>query len=335
MSRARASSEKLTVSSSMQPRSPPALSLEEMRKRMLFRRGHNDLQMNAAALEQQPDQPNQPLFVGRSLVIANSPPHPSSTNTTADPHKLFQLLRRKKRTPVPGEVKPLAPKPLAADVAPDRREDDVTERPVIVPDEFNVAQRPTGPQRAPSETVLRPHARAFSAGTPSTSKRVQREVQSAQATASDGRPCTRQKLPTQSLDLFPKSAPPKEAGDPFPRPAARKATSTSPPKAAAKQGGKTKPTVDFNCLFVSGDDDFEGRNEEFPSPKVQVDIPLIETDWFQEGASWEAIPVPDTDVQDASQSLELESDTSASLYELLVAQKSKRSVKTSKAAAVH
>eukprot|EP00672_Neobodo_designis_P025539 CAMPEP_0174837440 /NCGR_PEP_ID=MMETSP1114-20130205/6744_1 /TAXON_ID=312471 /ORGANISM="Neobodo designis, Strain CCAP 1951/1" /LENGTH=139 /DNA_ID=CAMNT_0016071505 /DNA_START=132 /DNA_END=548 /DNA_ORIENTATION=+ len=102
MSRVRASSQGPRRGAAGQP-----LSLEQMRERMLTRR-NVDLRMNPADVQRPAERPPtsgaaQPLFVGRSLVINNSPPHPNSTpsDDAADPHKLFQMLRRKKRAAAP------------------------------------------------------------------------------------------------------------------------------------------------------------------------------------------------------------------------------------------
>jgi hypothetical protein len=319
------------------------LTLEEMRQRMLNRR-NVDLQgllLNQHDIEQaaddQPPTSHQPLFVGRSLVISNSPPHPSSSSTdAADPHKLFQMLRRKKRNAGPAE-RPLLTPTAVPRQSPDRSEP----HPAIEPDtaditpippsmvQAQVAPRPQGAHRPPVAEVQPRYA--YSAGPLSAKRGPSRDVNSAgphSHATPDGRPATRQKLPSQSLDLFPngvhgKSRSPTGEGDPFPKPAARKSSGRSlterKPAVAI-----TSANVNFNCLFVSGDNDLDGGHDDFPPvPNTQADIPLIETEWFSATNTWEELPgtndggASDGEIEDSSQTL----------YELLVAYKGRRSAK--------
>lgn len=334
---------------------PQALTLEDMRQRMLTRR-NVDLSLNRIDLERaaedRPPTASQPtLFVGRSLVMTNSPSHPSQGGPVdaADPHKLFQMLRKKKRatqatpvsataavSPEAGLSSPSAavrhspdrsePHPMLEELATDAVPTPPPAPPTDVPPRPQAAHRPTAFANSASDGVRH----AFSAGPPA-SKRGSRPRDNGTASggespvmngAPNGRPATRQKLPSQSLDLFPASRPARataaaaaaEQQDPFPKPQLRRAT--------APRDGQSTTNVNFNCLFVSGEGDLDGTHEEFPSPKTTVDIPLIETEWFSANDMWEALPgsSDDAGATDAG-------DDSKTLYELLVAQKGRRSAK--------
>jgi hypothetical protein len=372
---------------------PPSLSLEEMRKRMLFRQ-RNDLIL---AESQTSDQSS--VLVGRSIYGGNSPPNPrGEAAEETDPHRLFQLLRRKKRNqhpslsqlpcrsnttpvkkgsdmkspskadkspsplvvpsqsppvPTPGtsrsphdkaSVSPahsVSPQPMSArDVSPLQPLDAPIERPS--------ARRSSGAAAAPAGTgeavpavqkmkkpvaVRQRQANSARPASPPERKLTVRDVRSAHPTGAthDGRPCTRQKRPCESLDLFTENtqrAANVRTANPFPKqPLARtrsmsdvvRRTSLSEATPAAPTAA---PAADFRCLFVSGDDDFDGQHEEFPSPKAQVDIPLIETDWFS-AEGWEQVPA------EGGHDVDLDDDDDATaktqaLYEMLVAQKHHR-----------
>ena len=379
MSRVRASSQgpRKPLGGGAQP-----LSLEQMRERMLTRR-NVDLRMNPADVQRPAERPPtsgtaQPLFVGRSLVISNSPPHPSSNaDDAADPHKLFQMLRRKKRAAAPA-AQPAGPSVVAATRhSPDRSQPHPSVDGPAEPPLTSTHAAASVPPPPPSDVPPRPQGagrplgamrQAFSAGAahpPPASQqgpRPAREISSATPipssnSAPDGRPVTRQKLPTQALDLFPSSSPgtdkPGKAAsekgkggevseaDPFPKPAPaagqrKGSASRQMPSANAADpvanGGKR---IDFSCLFVSGEGDL-GMPDEFPSsPKAKVDIPLIETEWFNPQSTWEALPggaeeapVPagKGGARSNEGSFEVDAaDSSQSLYDLLVATKGRRS----------
>jgi hypothetical protein len=360
MSRVRSSSQGgKAVPSSLHPQ----LTLEEMRHRMLNRQALDIQQLNRADLEAAsgPDRPptgNKPLFVGRSLVLSNSPPHPSSTaHDASDPHKLFQMLRRKKKsTTVATAAQDRAPITPTSVVrhSPDRSEP----HPAMEPDSPQADIRPVPPSAevpprplAAHRPMVAPYARySFSAGgnaPPTKRGPTPRESTSAHApphAAPDGRPATRQKLPTQSLDLFPESdkkpAGPVPAGaqslgdDPFPKPAGRRSAGRNRNQSSngGSNGGssdaKKASDVNFNCLFVTNETEL-GGSDEFPAPRTNASIPLIETDWFSEKDTWEAIPADN----DETSTADLAEDSSQTLYELLVAQKGRRSAKRATAAA--
>jgi hypothetical protein len=238
------------------------------------------------------------LFPGRPVALTLID---SGLACTADddPHRLFQLLRRRKRAPLPGPSK-------AASTSPEQgvKNEEAPQSPVL----------PNPPNEAtPRQAAPRP---ANSARPVSPTKRppTVRDAHSANLSANNGRPCTRQKLPKHALDLFPgMSAPPPT--DPFPIRPRRSSVPVPKTEAAA--------SVNFGCLFVKGND--LDSDEEFPAPKAQVEIPLIETDWFTTD-TWEAVPpVMSRSSPQSSKTASTHDDEmtqSLLLYELLVAQKS-------------
>ena len=261
---------------------------------MLFRRNQES--------KSDPELTRAAMFEGRSVVVQPEPPsNPAAAESSADPHRLFQLLKKKKRVPH-NIASATAHAGLQLQMQFVR----------AVPTEGTNSARPMYSAR-PYSPVDRP------------STIYSRDVHSASCTTNNGRPATRQKHPKQSLDLFPARVAKEE--NPFPLPAQTRRSSKELTAQAVKpalQNPKQPPNnVNFNCLFFNSDDDLDA-NEEFPAPKAQAHIPLIETDWFTSEA-WVQLPTDDGAPQlhdeelgpdDGSGSLYAES-----LYELLVAQK--------------
>ncbi len=264
--------------------------LEEMRRNMLFRR-NSEVKMSA-------ENARLALFEGRSVVLhPEQLSNPASAETSADPHRLFQLLKKKKR--VPHNIGSASALQLNMNLV----------RPA--PTEGTNSARPMNSAR-PFSPVDRPST-IFS-----------RTVHSANS-STNGRPATRQKHPKQSLDLFPSRVLKEE--NPFPLPAqTRRNSKEQAVQAPLRQVVKQPPqnnNVNFNCLFFNSDDELDA-NEEFPAPKAQAHIPLIETDWFTSDA-WVQLPTGDGAAQVVDDELGPEdgsdSQYAESLYELLVAQK--------------
>ena len=125
----------------------------------------------------------QALFNGRpTLVVEGSPSNPLSHDSATDPHKLFQLLRRKKKQP----HSHLQPARYVSSTVPEPPTTEVASRPTF-------SARPLSPTQRP----------------------LTRDIRSAQL-GPYGRPCTRQKHPKMSLDLFPASH--SKSDDHFPKP---------------------------------------------------------------------------------------------------------------------
>lgn len=303
--------------------------LDEQRRSMLLRRG------SSQSLDG--DSLRNAVFEGRPVSMqVEAPANPNAvvSGEPTDPHRLFQLLRRKKKAPHAMCVStPLQPmrhvvQPQAQPVPPPP--------PPLQPQESSAV---CSSARGASETVfstaaVRPafSARPFSpADRPPT---VSREVHSAQPGGLNGRPFTRQKHPKKSLDLFPSNKDAVEQLDPFPKPqiprkiSGGKLSLSIPQARSEAPGGNGSRPVNFNCLFLKSEDEFDGSNEVFPPQqhKTQANIPLIETDWFTSTA-WEELPTSDGVPQQHDDDLGPEGDEitgtvyAESLYELLVASK--------------
>ncbi|CUF07680.1 Hypothetical protein, putative [Bodo saltans] len=298
--------------------------LDAQRRTMLLRRG------SSQSLDA--DTMRNAIFEGRPLPMhVETPANPNAVNSSeaTDPQRLFQLLRRKKKAPhamcVSTPLQPMRHTPVASQPQP----------PPPAPEPPTGCSSARGTSETVTSLVTRPafSARPFSpADRPPTVS--SREVHSAQPGGINGRPFTRQKHPKKSLDLF---ASPKDAADlqdPFPKPqiprrssGGKLSTLSVPVRAEAPSNSNGRP-VNFNCLFLKSEDEFDGTNEVFPPQqhKSQANIPLIETDWFTSTA-WEQLPTSDGVPQQHDEDLGPEGEENAgnvyaeSLYELLVASK--------------
>lgn len=297
----------------------PTDCMDQKRQSMLMRRGSSD----------DAEQMRKAIFEGRVLQLhpENAVSNPSSLpDEASDPHRLFQLLRRRKKTPHAMSV----PTPLSAQPATAPAPPCPPEAPVVCSSARGLSQDATATRESPS--AVRPvfSARPFSpADRPPTQSG--REVHSAQP---NGRPFTRQKHPKKSLDLFPSSMAPLPT-DPFPKPQVMRKSSGL--KQSASPAGSAQPTrstagaasrgaVNFNCLFFKSEDELDGNVEPFPQHRP-ANIPLIETDWFS-ATTWEQLPTSDGAPQHHDEDLGPDTEEqigtaqyAESLYELLVASK--------------
>jgi hypothetical protein len=307
----------------MEPvKSESPLRLDAQRRTMLLRRGSSQ-SVDA-------DTMRNAIFEGRPLPMqVETPANPNAVNASeaTDPQRLFQLLRRKKKAPhVMCVSTPLQPMRHISQPQPPP--------PPAEPSTGSSSARGASDAISAS-TVVRPafSARPFSpADRPPTVS--SREVHSAQPGGINGRPFTRQKHPKKSLDLFPSAKDTADSLDPFPRPqiprrsSGGKLSTLSVPVRAEVPGSTGGRPVNFNCLFLKSEDEFDGTNEVFPPQqhKSQANIPLIETDWFTSTA-WEQLPTSDGVPQQHDEDLGPEGEENAgnvyaeSLYELLVASK--------------
>jgi hypothetical protein len=266
-------------------------NLDDLRRSMLF--GRN------SATKRNADDARVAMFEGRSVALQSTSVESPAAESSTDPHRLFQLLKKKKRMPH-NLANPASSLQLNLQHV----------RPVPS-DQLVSSARPMNSAR-PYSPVDRP------------TTIFNRTIHSASSSSANGRPATRQKHPKQSLDLFPSKAL-KDEENPFPqRFPTRRSSKDQAPQAVQKPSPKQGNNgVNFNCLFFTPDDDLD-TNEEFPAPKAQAHIPLIETDWFTTEA-WEQLPTGDgaAQVLDDDFGLEDGSDSqyAESLYELLVAQK--------------
>lgn len=364
--------------------------LEEMRRKMLFRRDRTlDGEVAPTKEQQQHDAESMrsALFEGRAVTVQRLEQplvsNPAITDDATDPHKLFQLLRRKKRAaphhlhngnsplkasvpkaqlPPPPQPPPPPPPPLATcgvDATSssssgggggDRVAAAVSGVRLASSGVSGVWWGPPSGEREHTQSRHVNSARPAAAKRPTSSLRDRSDVHSASsATTYDGRPVTRQKHPKMALDLFPTPTAKATAGHPPPaerfppKPGARR-TSTGlalhVPSANAKSTTKAdrlspqqqqhdddapNARVDFSCLFFHSDDDLDAH-EEFPAARAQVEIPLIETDWFMSD-NFERLPTTDGVDQLRDDELDGPADSpryAESLYEMLVAQKRPR-----------
>ena len=349
---------------------PPPLpgdGVDDTRRKVLFHRHANRSGVGKPSqlshihvLEQQTndtDSLRQALFSGRSLPtgVIDSPTGVASNDD--DPHRLFQLLRRRKK---PSSVAATSGGGGGAGSSLTTFHSHTPQAPPLVANHSLATPSPQPPVDAAPPTLESPSSgkpppgRAAHSARPFSATRNRASGggthREANMSICDGRPCTRQKLPKHALDLFP-DAPgthhqPSASGvasgmkDPFPqRPRRQSAPSIRglAPHHHHQHGSRDR--VDFGCLFVKGND-LDGFHEEFPVPKAQVNIPLIETDWFTTD-SWEAVP-PTEAMRSASSTSGQRGDLGAEeelaqsllLYELLVAQKTTaKSAATAAAAA--
>lgn len=314
-------------------------STEERRKRMLFR---------SSAKATPPESLRLALFGDRTVPVSiqtRLPPNPAFVpKDETDPHKLFQLLRRKKqRNPNAmwqrADKQPVAPPPppTSPPVQPVMAELNEVLR-SVEPTASRAGPAPPTASAAPNDEhsdvpIKKDWTRIASSARPTTRQRpITREVHSAHTaleSANDGRPCTRQKHPKKALDLFADCPAEPEL---FPsKPSRRSSTVASTTTANSKQPGEKGPMspqepctrVDFKCLFFKEGDALED-SDEFPVPRAQVSIPLIETDWFTSD-TWEELPVANT-AEPAKEGSDTFMDEEGcnyaeSLFEMLVAQK--------------
>lgn len=195
--------------------------------------------------------------------------------------------------------------------------------------------RPGSPRPPQSREACRPPSAVF---------RDARSAAPSMAVSRDGRPCTRQKHPRRSLDLFPEQR--RRSDTHFPKPAPTRRNSAQPSVVSVAPGcvaaacgaggcaalGATGPSssggrstaagrgsgVDFACLFFDSGDELDKSNE-FPPSKPHANIPLIETDWFTT-ESWEELPTTEQS-RAGGDGRDEDEDYAESLYELLVKQR--------------
>lgn len=312
----------------VEPERGPSVASDDVRRRMLFRKENTSSPQEQ--IVNNPEELRNALFFGRSLVTVttNAPTNPTASVDESDPHKLFQLLRKKKRNPTittsqrpppgPPPERPQREGSAQRPSAPpnptcsETKNSSSSGRSVPQPLDPEIirpsALWPRGASRsANTRPPIRPNSPTHATVRPSSGMVGLREnIHS--APQRDGRPCTRQKHPKQALDLFGHPTKPSAKEAFFPKKQVRRnSTGVSPKKlqATASEG------VNYQCLFAS---DEEMGDVAFPTPKPHVDIPLIETDWFE---GWEQLPATDhPEAKDDS------IDMSQSLYEMLVATKS-------------
>lgn len=290
---------------------PSDTEMEERRRSMLMRRGSTGSESDAM---------RRAIFESRSLSVQNEiPQNPSLVvEESTDPQRLFQLLRRRKK--VPHVLAAPAPHAISPPVAV----------PEPSPPTCNSARGPSRDMSPAHLAVTRP---AFSARPFTPVDRpptvASRDIQSASVGDINGRPCTRQKHPRRSLDLFPSALGELRDVDPFPKPATLPRRTSGNKQPLATSGPTLQPgqrEVNFNCLFFKSEDELDSRKEVFPGNKAPANIPLIETDWFS-SESWEQLPTTDGAPTVHDEELGPEGDEhmgsvyAESLYELLVASK--------------